>query len=127
MLVVPAVDLPAVVEGTVLPAVWRIVRERAVPKDFDWADIVCNQIHLVHELVLADMRVLQDSTEEMGGCGLEVPRPTKPDQASASPDPRGTPVHDAATGPVPPERALVVSDTRWEELVRHFGGGGTGS
>ncbi len=56
-------------------------------RQFDWAELVGNQLRLIHDSIAADIKLL-DLMREDPGAVPEVP----------------------------------ISDSRWEELIRYFGG-----
>ncbi len=48
-------------------------RPAAPSEDMEWADVVRNVIHLMHEVVLADLRQIEQLREEMIRRGIDVP------------------------------------------------------
>ena len=55
----------------------------AASDDMEWADVVRNAIHLMHEVVLADLNQLERLREEMVRRGLDLPSLIEPDQPPA--------------------------------------------
>lgn len=49
------------------------IRPPAAPEAIEWADVLRNVVHLVHEVVLADLEQLEQVREELIRRGLDVP------------------------------------------------------
>ncbi len=56
------------------------VKKPPAPNDVDWADIVFDLVHVVHELTLADVKRLQELREEMIRRGMIVAPLADPDK-----------------------------------------------